>query len=163
MPQLIQRAPLGLLSLFDSKAGGVAPNVLLDEVRCTADITKLLGLTVRRRASSSIAAAAAVLGFNFAGTSTVPPGEVWHVLNITGIVNNVIAAGITWAPGHGNASAALFMAVTPEIATVTGVRGVTGAEVDLWLGPGDAIGSYVSRTVAGADLIWNWAYDRFFL
>lgn len=163
MPQLIQRNARGLLSLFDSKAGGIAPNILLDEVRATVDITKSLGLGVRTRGNASTAAAGVVLGPNFNGVATVPFNEVWHVLNITGIVNNVIAAGITWAPGHGLNAANRFCAVVPEIATATGVRGITGAEVDIWLGPGEAIGTYVTRTAAGADLLWEWTYDKFSL
>jgi len=163
MPQLIQRAPLGLLSLLDSKAGGIAPNALSDLVQPTVELLPLYGLGVRRSVQTSVAAAGVVVGLNqLGGVGQVPSGETWHLLNLTGIVNNVIAAGISWAIGYSNPTG-LFHMVGEEKSTPTAIRGLAGGPCDVWLPPGSFVAVYVTRTAAGADLIAYFDYERYSL
>lgn len=163
MPQLIQRSPLGLLSLLDSKAGGIAPNLLTDTVSPTVELLPLYGLGVRVRGNASVAAAGVVVGVNsLGGLAVVPSGQTWHVLNITGIVNNVVAAGISYGVGY-SAPGNLFSMIGDERSTPTGQRGLAGGPCDVWLPPGSFIAFYVTRTAAGADLIGHFDYEGYTL
>lgn len=163
MPQLIQRAPLGLLSVFDSKAGGVAPNQLSDTVQPTVDLQPMYGLYVRNRITASIAAAGVVVGFNsLGGLLLVPAGETWRLLNLTGNVNNVVAAGCDVAIGYSDQTGRFSM-IGSYVSCATATRPTFGGECDIWLKPGDIVGVWVGRTAAGADLI-GWAnFERYTL
>lgn len=163
MAQLIQRAPLGLLSVLDSKAGGQAPNLLNDTVVPTLDLQPMYGLYVRQRVTASIAAATVAVGFNsLGGLALVPAGETWRLLNLTGNVNNVIAAGIDVAVGYSDQSNRFSM-VGSMITAATATRPTFGGECDIWLKPGDIIGIWVGRTAVGADLIGFLNYERYTL
>lgn len=163
MPQVIQRSPLGLLSVLDSKAGGQAPNLLADLVTPTLDLQPMYGLYRRERVTASIAAAAAVVGFNsLGGLLLVPSGETWRLLNLTGNVNNVVAAGTDVAIGYSDQTGRFSM-VGSMVAAATNTRPTFGGECDVWLKPGDLVGVWVSRTAIAADLI-GWAnFERYTL
>jgi len=158
MAQLIQRAPLGLLSLLDSKAGGIAPNVLTDTVAPTVELMPLYGLGTRQARSLTLAAAGVVVGFNLTGSGNgiIPPGECWHLINLTCVTANVIAAGVDWATGYSN-TGSFFQMIGSPVATATAERGAAGGECDVWLPPGTQLGVWVERTAAGADFN-NFAY-----
>lgn len=161
MSQLIQRAPLGLLALLDSKAGGIAPNVLSDLVQPTVELIDMYGLGVRTAVQASIAAAGVVVGFNsIGGLGLVPAGETWRMLNVTGRVNNVIAAGLWWAPGFAHVGAQ-FQATSNPVQTPTGRQGINGGPCDIWVPPGTAFGIHVQDTAAGADLLLWLYFERY--
>jgi hypothetical protein len=163
MAQLIQRSPLGLLSLLDSKAGGIAPNILSDTVIPTVDILDLYGLGKRNAVQASILAAAAIVGFNsLGGLALVPPGETWRMLNITGRVANVVAAGVWWAPGYVQIGAQ-FQATSMPVQTPTGRQGINGGLVDFWVPPGTAFGIHIQDTAIAADLLLWLNFERYSL
>jgi len=162
MPQLIQRAPVGLLGLFDSKAGGTAPNLLSDTVAGIVDLAPMYGLQQQQTRIVSIALATVIVGFNpGAGSfSIVPPGEVWRMRNIAGSVSNVIAAGIDLAVGYADPNSR-FSKVGDYIACATATRPYLGGPVDVWLNPGWQIGAWVGRTAAGADIQLVFHFERY--
>lgn len=164
MPQLIQRAPLGLLSLLDSKAGGQAPNTLSDLVTPTVELGPLYGIGTRERRTLSLLAASVVVGFNLVGSGNglVPPGETWHLLNLTGIPNNVVAAGMGFAVGFADAGNRFSM-VGSYIEAATATRPVCGGECNIWLPPGTQLGAWVGRTAAGGDLVVTPHFERYTL
>lgn len=164
MPQLIQRAPLGLLSLLDSKAGGIAPNALSDLVQPTVELLPLYGLSVRRKVNLSIAAAGVVVGFNLVGSGLgiVPSGETWRLLNLTGVSNNVVAGGMNWSVGYANPSSQFSM-IGQQIANPTGIRSAAGGECDRWLEPGSYLGIWVASPAAGGDVVLFAHYERYTL
>lgn len=163
MPQLIQRSPLGLLSLLDSKAGGIAPNVLTDTVTPTVELLNLYGIGKRNQVQASIVAAGVVVGFNsIGGFGIVPAGECWRMLNVTARVANVIAAGLWWAPGY-SSQGTQFNAVAQPVQTPTGRQGISGANLDLWVPPGTIFGVHVQDTAAGADLLMWLYFERYSL
>jgi hypothetical protein len=87
MPQPIGRVPLGLLSLLDSKANGVNPNGLMEDVRGTLDLVDMFGLYKRETLAATVSGgtiqATGWVGSGLSGTMLVPPGQVWRVLSIS--------------------------------------------------------------------------------
>ncbi len=94
MPLLIQRSPVGLLGILDSKQSGMAPAALLDEVRAIYDVGSLYSNRVRRSRSSSILVANNVLGVNVSDPVAsdhmyVRDGEIWLVWAIAAQLSTV--------------------------------------------------------------------------
>jgi len=152
MPQLINRYPLGLLSLLDSKSGGYTPSGLLDVVQPTIDLTRFYIASDQSRASQVDQAVVGV-GFQTAGSNVVvPPGEFWLVTNTTG-ESDTLGAGQTFQVAVGaryTASGPFFM-LTPlsNVATV-GQVALAGPQIGtIVLPPGTIVGAYTTQLVAG--------------
>jgi hypothetical protein len=92
-PLDIQRLPKGLVDLFGMKGTGDSPHLLSEFVFTSAEITDLY--TADRLISTGGTTAAAVNAAGnaaFVGTS-VPPGEMWLVQNITAFSPALAAGG----------------------------------------------------------------------
>lgn len=140
MPVLIQRPPTGLLGLFDSKAGGVAPNAFLEEARCIVDMRDFLGLSERRAFGVTTAGIVAPTITVPAGF-TVPQGEVWRVLALSvRILRNSGApaanCGVNIPPTSGGGIQ--YCALSPTVAcdNVAGALTTAGFNGEMWWLPG---------------------------
>lgn len=164
MPQLIQRSPLGLLGLLDSKAGGQNPNTLLDEVRPVIDLTD--AFSVANRFSQNSAIAGPVLGLNiFPTTLGEPdPGEIWLMKRITVITTAVIAVANTFRFVAGvhdirNASFTILSDFV-AVAAAVGEHLVCGGAVNYIWRPGDQAAVFVLNATNPAPLRCTLVFDQ---
>jgi len=140
MPVLIQRVPQGLLSLFDSKAGGVAPSTFSEEVRCTVDMRDFLAMGERRAFGVTTAGVVAPTILVPAGF-TVPNGELWRVLALTvRILRNTSNpggnCGVNIPPTSGGGVQYYALSDTINAESVAGAINCSGWEGEMWWLPG---------------------------
>jgi hypothetical protein len=97
-PYDIQRFPLGLLDVFNMKAGGQSPVQIAPEVRVTLEGAELylMGVTkdvtagiVVMNAAQTLFPTTAVSGF------TVPAGQMWSLLGAHTFISSGVGAGFT--------------------------------------------------------------------
>lgn len=161
MPSLVQKVPTALLSLMEMKAGGVAPNALLDEVRGVVDFTDLYGIDKRFALRETINTPA--LGWSQFTTTLVPEGQVWRVLSaslvITATAGGTCGGSVGFAapidPGPG--AAPTYFGLTPDraIAPVASSLALSASLVNLWWGPrysGAVFIAHNSANVASAEI-----------
>ena len=122
MPQPISRVPLGLLSLLDSKANGINPNGLMEDVRGVLELLPMFGLYRRQHATELLTGGAQIFtGWN--GTlsaALVPAGEVWRVLHIS--ADGTVSAGNpTLAVGFRDVSVGRSYGLSDVSTTITGI------------------------------------------
>lgn len=143
-----------MLGLLDSKAGGQAPNLLLDELRAVFDIEPLFGLGTRGSATDTLASGGLAVGVNAvpAGANTdCPPGVLRHVRYLAANTDTTPAANIKFAVGwfvervnrfvpHGNPT---------DAATL---RAVSGGACDFWQQPGIRPAVYVMDAAGAVNL-----------
>lgn len=158
MPQVINRPPVGLTSILDSKANGRAPGALLDEVRATVELLDLYGLGQRQSLQEQINNP--VLGPQAFTTSEVPEGELWRVLNLTVLIaanaGGVTAGGVGYFdPTVPIGGGVAFYALHQDRATVGAAAGVTqqGWQGSMFWLPGYAAAGWIANNSANADSI----------
>lgn len=155
MPQLIQRTPLGLLSLLDSKAGGVNPSALSDIVQPVFDIEPLYGLSSRGSATDQIAAGYGV-GVNAVaanGTTDCPPGVARHVRYLGANTDTTPAGALRFQVGWFIERINRFVPHGfPTDPLTASTRGVSGGACDFWQFPGVRPAVYVMDATATVNL-----------
>lgn len=169
MPVTIQRPPQGLLALFDSKAGGIAPNQFLEDVRCTVDLRDFLGLSERRAFGVTTAAVVSPTILVPAGF-TVPNGELWRVLKLSvRILRNAGApagnCGVNIPPTSGGGIQ--YFALSPTVAaeSVAGALTTTGFNGESWWLPGyqGAFNSTNNAAGTSGDYTLSILFERFLI
>lgn len=165
MSQLIQRAPLGLLSILDSKAGGQNPNVLSDTVTTTLNALPLYEVQNRLSRNSQILAGAIVQGFNDGAPTLLQPqpGEIWHVLGLSvrgeagiGAANFKATVGFRDLRNNG------FLPVCDyQNFPVAGNLPVLGAPCDYWMTPSEIVSMFVVQTTGAVDVQLAAFFNRF--
>jgi len=170
VPQLIQRAPHGLLALLGSKAGGANPNTLSDEVSPGIELRDLY--EVRQRRSTNVtaitgAALAAGVGTFIAGAATLAQPQsdaIWHVRNISLRATGAILAGgdilqvaIGWQDVR-NTSLAIA-GNSPRF--TAGMSPCFGVNCDLFIGPGQILGVYVIEATTPDDIVLQTTFDLY--
>lgn len=165
MPQVIQRAPIGLLSLLDSKAGGVAPNLLLDEVRAVFDIEPLFGMSARFSGQSTFVAGdfpgVGPVPVPAGSTLDMPSGQLRHVRYLSAYQNGAAGNNFEFSVGwwddrnstyhqHGISSRLI----------VTGQAGVAGGVADFWQIPGIRPAVFVTSRTTAESVRVTMLYER---
>ena len=162
MPQLIQRPPLGILGLLDSKVGGLNPNALADEVRLTVETNDFYGIQTRQSVNSAIAAP--VLGLNiFPVTLTQPDtGVLWIMKRITVVTTAVIAVAPTFrfvAGVHDLRNASFTGLGDVANAVVVGEHLYSGGQVNYLWRAGDQAAVFVLNATNAAALRCTVVFD----
>lgn len=150
--QLINRAPSGLLSRFDMKAGGQNPSQLPDFVQPTVEISQLYEVDQRLIAIDTFAAG--VVGPN-GGSVTPAAGFIWHVTHVGGYCIANLAAGeaCRFRVGIYATFLATFHALTQAAGSaIVGERPAVGTECDLYMRPGDALGAFIEQITLTPDI-----------
>lgn len=163
MPQLIQRPPLGLLGLLDSKAGGMNPNALLDEVRGSVELRELYGVQTRFSVNSAIAAGAIVAGLNvFAPTLTAPGSGALWLMRAIGVRCTAAYAAATFRFNVGvfdlrNNS---YIALTDTVGGAIGEQPSVGTRMDgyVWR-PGDQLAMWAVNAAGAVNVTGTVAFD----
>lgn len=88
----IQRYAFGLLSLLDAKTNGILPPELEDAVQSTVDLTQFYFGAVSLSTKSSDQLAQAITTNTAYALMTIPSGEAWQIVCVTGVVNNASVA-----------------------------------------------------------------------
>lgn len=166
MPQTIQRAPVGLLGMLDSKAGGQNPSLLLDEVGGVIDLTHLYAARLRRSRTSNVPIAALVLGVNIPQAASdhmfVRDGEMWLVHAVTAEVTGNVLGTPNFSAGV-IAGAQFYMTGALSASATAGGVSVDGSRMNpIWLLPGDSPAFFVKNFSAGvtqADFKLNVLFD----
>lgn len=164
MTQTIQRSPVGLLGLLDSKAGGLTPAQLGDVVYPMLDIAALYGWQSRVSINSTLAAGALVQGVNVfpANLASPAPGEIWLVRSISVFATaNYAAATFRFAAGWVDNRNAGFQQVGALIGGAIGDRPVSGGQLEVVFRPGsDQVAVWVPAIAGAVDLQANVCLDR---
>ena len=164
MPQLIQRPPLGLLGLLDSKAGGQNPNSLSDEVRPVVDLNSFYGVQTRFSVNAALAAGAIAIGANVFPVTLGSPqtGQLW-VMRAIGVRCTAAYAAATWRFNAGvfdlrNNS---YVALTDTVGGVVGDQPSVGALLDgyIWR-PGDQLCLWAVNAAGAVDVTGTAIFDR---
>lgn len=162
MPLPINRVPPGLLSLLDTKSGGVNPLVLSDELSGSLELLPFYAAATGQQYNGDSVAAAAVgqLAPLGAGDNMrVPASQLW-VVPFFNVRSGAVLAG-------GNCNVCLCVYNTslgsliwssPNQAFVAGERVCIGTDRTLVLGPGYGLGIHISGMTAAAQVFQFNAY-----
>jgi len=160
---LINRVPVGLLSLLGIRAGGQNPAVLEDQVRPVIDLTALyLASFIERNVDSNNVT---VVGA-FASNLIVPQGEAWYVHRYTIITSAALGAGQAFqiAPAYAFSFAGATRMLQLGPASNLGAVGdsVSAGALGFIAPPGAALGGIVHRIAAGpiVGVLWNVEFTR---
>lgn len=162
MPQLIQRAPVGMLSLLDSKAGGQAPNILLDEVRASFDIEPLFGIGARGSLTASITAATIGAGvgvFAIADADNIPAGVGRHVRYLGVNTDTTPAAAYEFWVGWYIERINRFVPHGSGSGPLNATRGTAGGACDFWWVPGIRPALYIGNNGGAVNMSLNVIFE----
>lgn len=162
MPQLIQRAPLGLLGILDSKAGGQNPNALLDEVRPTVDVSTLYNVSQRLSVNATIAAGAIVIGTNLFPVTLSGPqqGELWIVHRATVFATaNFAAATFRFGLALIDSRNSSVSIMGTLISGAAGERPITGGPGGFIMRPGENLALWASNPAGAVNVQLTTLFD----
>lgn len=157
MPLPINRVPPGLLSLLDTKSGGVNPLVLSDELNGSLELLPFYSIASGIQINGDSAASNAVgqlaplaAGDNF----RVPAGEIWVVQFVAIRSGAVLGAGTTvkCAPCIYNTSLGSVVWSDSQQEFLTGERVCVSTNRALVIGPNFGIGVHISGYVGLAQV-----------
>lgn len=154
MPQLIQRAPIGLLGLLDSKAGGQAPNLLSDELRAVFDIEPLFGLAARGSAVDTLTGGSLVVGVNAVpalANTDCQPGVIRHIRYLGANTDTTPAGTFKFAVGWFIERVNRFV-LHGQPSDAAALRGAVGGACDFWQQPGIRPAVYVMDATGAVNL-----------
>lgn len=151
MPSLVNRLPVGLLSLLGIKSTGLNPSTLLDEVRPTVDLSQYY-LSDTWENTFGLTAAANAPGL-WAATAIAPPrGQLWVYDDLVVSVTSNLLAGTTYRvrPIVFDVASSIVMAsATTSVTFTAGEQCSIGFGRPVIIRPGETAGAFVEAVTLG--------------
>lgn len=163
MTGIINRVPAGLLDLLDMKSRGQTPRELDGRLQSVADIIDLYCLDRIRNVAGTSTASGTV---GLKTCVTVPQQEWWWIWKSSVQATGSTGAVISIAPGMLTTSfpgGAFWTGpvMRPYQKTGTGL-GAVGCTERYWVGPGDALGAFISESDGTSlQFLGRWQYVPF--